>query len=169
MNAVIGAIARLNVAVGHVVRWGLVVMVVLGSANAILRYASRELGTNLSSNGLVEAQWYLFAAVFLLAAPYTLYNNRHVRVDVLYGRLSARNQALVDLAGTVLFLMPFSVFAVVSAWPAVEQSFMIGEMSPDPGGLPRGPVKALVPLAFSLLALQGLVQLRDAWRRVREA
>ncbi|MEM6926537.1 MAG: TRAP transporter small permease subunit [Myxococcota bacterium] len=167
MRRVIDVISAANVAVGHIVRWLLVVMVVVGSANAGLRYASRYLGTNLSSNGLVELQWYLFAAVFLLAAPYTLQRNRHVRVDVIYGRLSPRAQAGIDLAGSLLFLVPFSVFGVLSAWPAVSQSISIGEMSPDPGGLPRYPVKALVPFAFALLALQGLVQIRDAIERLQ--
>ncbi len=167
MNRVIDAIARINVGVGQVVRWLLVVMVVVGSATAVLRYTSRFLSTNLSSNALSELQWYLFAAVFLLAAPYTLHHDRHVRVDVFYGRLSGRARAAIDLVGTVLFLIPFSVFAVVTAWEPVSQSFTIGEMSPNPGGLPRYPVKALVPVAFVLLGLQGLVQIRDAWRRLR--
>ncbi|MEN0061881.1 MAG: TRAP transporter small permease subunit [Myxococcota bacterium] len=168
MHRLIDGITHWNVGVGHVVRWLLVIMVGIGSANAILRYASTSLGANLSSNGLIELQWYLFAAVFLLGAPYTLIRNRHVRVDVFYGRLSGRQQAWVDLGGTLGFLLPFSIFGVVTSWPLVRQSFAIGEMSPDPGGLLRWPVKALVPLAFALLALQSLAQLRDAVRRIRE-
>ena len=150
---------RAHTALGHAVRWLVLVMVLIGAFNAVARYAGRFVGTNLSSNGFLEAQWYLFAAVFLLAAPYTLVQNRHVRVDVLYGRLSPRAQAAIDLAGTVLFLLPFCVAGVVLAWPSVANSWATQEMSSDPGGLPRFPVKTLVPIAFSLLGLQGLAMI----------
>lgn len=165
----IDGIARLNVRIGQAARWLLVAMVGIGVANVALRYAGRFVGVNLTSTALFEAQWYLAAAVFLLVAPYALHHDRHVRVDVAYSRLSNRAKAVVDGVGTGLFLLPFSVFAIVSAWPSVRMSIEGGEVSPDPGGLLRAPVKALVPIAFALLALQGLVQLRDAVRRYREA
>jgi len=169
MRRVFEAITGLNVSVGHVVRWFLVVMVGVGTVNALLRYASKLMQQNLSSNGLAELQWYLFAAVFLLGAPYTLHRDKHVRVDVLYGRLSERGRAVIDLAGSVLFLVPFCVFGLVVSWPEVVESFRIGEVSTDPGGLTRWPVQALVPISFGLLALQGLVQIRDAAGRLRGA
>lgn len=150
---------RVHTALGHGVRWLVLAMVLIGAFNAVARYAGRYVGVNLSSNALLEAQWYLFAAVFLLAAPYTLAAGRHVRVDVLYGRLSPRARAGIDLAGTVLFLLPFCVFGVWVSGPSVLNSWSILEQSPDPGGLPRFPVKTLLPVALVLLGLQGLAQI----------
>jgi len=153
-----GAIDALNTAIGHAVRWGVLGMVLVGAFNAIARYSGRFVGVNLSSNALIEAQWYLFAAVFLLATPYALVLDRHVRVDVLHSRLSNRGRAAIDLAGTAVFLLPLCVFAVVISLPSVRASWAVWEQSPDPGGLPRYPVKTLVPVAFALLFLQGLAQ-----------
>ena len=143
-------------ALGHAVRWLLLAMVLIGAFNAVARYAGRYVGVNLSSNAFLEAQWYLFAAVFLLAAPYTLLEDRHVRVDVLYGRLGPRARAAIDLAGTLLFLVPFCAIGVWLSYNPVANSWAIWEMSPDPGGLPRYPVKSLLPVGLALLGLQGL-------------
>lgn len=160
---VIGRLARgadrLNAALGRGASWLLLAMTLLGAANAVARYAGRWAGVNLSSNALLEAQWYLFAAVFLLAAPATLGANQHVRIDLVYARCSPRAQAAIDVLGTVLFLLPFCAFGAVTAWPAVRDSWAILEQSSDPGGLPRYPVKTLVPVAFVLLGLQGLAML----------
>ncbi len=157
-------IDRLSARVGHAVRWLVLLMVLVGAFNAVARYSGRFVGVNLSSNALLEAQWYLFAAVFLLAAPYALVVDRHVRVDVLYGRLTARGRAWVDLVGTLVFLVPFCLFGLYVTVPSVANSWAIWEQSSDPGGLPRYPVKTLVPLALALLLLQGLA---EAGKRVR--
>jgi TRAP-type mannitol/chloroaromatic compound transport system permease small subunit len=162
------AVERLNEVVGRAASWLLLLMVALGALNAVARYGGRWAGVNLSSNALLEAQWYLFAAVFLLAAPATLAADRHVRVDVLYGRLTPRGQAAIDVAGTLLFLLPLCAFAVAASWPSVRDSWAILEQSSDPGGLPRYPVKTLVPVAFTLLALQGLAQLPPRIAALRE-
>lgn len=151
-------IDRFHTALGHAVRWLVLLMVLIGAFNAVARYAGRFVGVNLSSNAFLEAQWYLFAAVFLLAAPYTLVADRHVRVDVLYGRLSPRARAGIDLAGTLLFLIPFCAAGVWLAWPSVSNSWAVFEQSSDPGGLPRYPVKTLLPVALALLVLQGVAQ-----------
>jgi TRAP-type mannitol/chloroaromatic compound transport system permease small subunit len=156
MDALVRGVTRFNEALGRASSWMLLGMVALGAFNALARYSGRWVGVNLSSNALLEAQWYLFAAVFLLAAPATLAADRHVRVDVLYGRSSARTRAGIDLAGTVLFLLPLCVFGIVASLPSVVDSWSILEQSPDPGGLPRFPVKTLLPVALGLLALQGL-------------
>jgi TRAP-type mannitol/chloroaromatic compound transport system permease small subunit len=140
---------------GRTVAWLVLLMVGLGAYNAVARHLSRVAGMELSSNGLLEAQWYLFSAVFLLGASATLKHDEHVRVDVLFGRLSPKGRAWVDLLGLLLLLLPFCVFAVVYSLPGVLESWSIREQSPDPGGLPRYPLKALLPLAFTLLALQG--------------
>ena len=153
------AIDRLNERVGRVVCWLTLLMVLVSALNAVFRYVDRFSGLRLSSNTYIELQWYMFAAVFLLAAAYTLRHDAHVRVDVFYGRLSNRGRAWVNLAGTVLFLIPFCMLMIATSWPFVVDSWGRLEDSPDPGGLPRYPIKAIIPIAFALLLLQGLALL----------
>jgi len=130
-------------------------MVLLAAANAVARYQSRFTGVNLSSNAFIEAQWYLFAMLFLLGGGYALKHGAHVRVDVLYGRLGPRGRAWINLVGDLIFLIPFCLFMLRFTWPMVVSSWEVMEQSPDPGGLPRYPIKTLIPLAFVLLLLQG--------------
>ena len=153
------AIDRLNDLFGKGVAWLCLLMVLVGAYNAVVRYLGRFIGQNLSSNGYIELQWYLFSAVFLLGAAYTLRHNAHVRVDVIYGRLSRRARAGVDLAGTLVLLLPFVGVVLWLSVPSVSESFRIREMSPDPGGLPRYPLKGLLLVSFGLLVLQGLAQM----------
>ena len=162
-----GWIDRLSRGVGHLASWLTLSMILLGAFNATARYLGKWTGLHLSANAWTEGQWYLFAMVFLLGAAATLEQDRHVRVDVLYGRLGPRGQALVDLLGTLLFLLPFCIFALVVSWPAVSSSWAIREGSPDPGGLPRYPIKALILVAFALLGLQGISQAIRALARLR--
>ena len=147
-------IDALNDRVGRAVAWLVLVAVLVSSGNALFRYAF-----NLSSNAWLEIQWYLFAAVFLLAAGYTLKHDEHVRIDVVSGRLSPRARAWIDVFGTVFFLMPMAVLILYLSWPMFMQSYAGGEISSDAGGLVRWPVKILIPLGFALLALQGVSQL----------
>ena len=149
-------IDRASQSFGRGLAWLSVVMVLIGAFNALARYGGRAVGINLSSNGLLEAQWYLFALIFLLGAAPTLAANRHVRVDVYYGRLSPRRKAWIDLLGCVFLLLPFCIFALVTSLPFVESSWSVWELSPDPGGLARWPIKTAIPLAFGLLVIQGL-------------
>ncbi len=149
----------LNDRIGAVIRWLTLAMVLVGAATATLRYVSRGLGWSLNLTPPTEIQWYLFSLIFLLGAAYGLRHDVHVRVDVLYERLPARARAWIDLAGTVLFLIPFSLAMLYVSWPAVRNSIQIREMSPDPGGLPRWPIKAVIVVSFVLLALQGLAQI----------
>lgn len=153
------AIDRLSAAVGRLVAWLVLLMVVVGSFNAIARYLGRYVGTNLSSNAWIELQWYLFSLVFLLGASWALATDQHVRVDVLYGRLSDRGKAWIDVVGAVVFLLPFCGFALWVSVPAVINSWAVWEQSPDPGGLPRYPIKTAIPVAFVLLFAQGVSQL----------
>ena len=143
---------------GRLLYWLTLVMVLIGSYNAVVRYLGRYTGTSLSSNAYIELQWYLFSIVFLLGAAYTLKHNAHVRVDVFYGRLSTRGRAIIDLAGTLLFLIPFCIAMIWLSWSSVASSWAIMEVSPDPGGLPRYPIKTVIPVAFGLLLLQGLAE-----------
>lgn len=149
-------IDALNRTVGRAVAWLTFAMVLLGAYNAVARYFDRAVGGGLSSNAYVELQWYLFSLVFLLGAPYALRADAHVRVDVLYGRLGPRGKAWIDLVGGLLFLIPFCVFALVVSWPTVRDSWAVREVSPDPGGLARYPIKAAVLVAFALILLQGV-------------
>lgn len=161
------AIDRVSARVGRATGWLVLVMVLVGALGAVLRYAGRPLGLHLALNAFSEAQWYLFSAVFLLGAAWALAEDAHVRVDVLYGRLTPRHRALIDLAGTVLFLLPFCALMLWATWPAVTASWAVREVSPDPGGLPRWPIKALVPVAFVLLFVQGLSQAIKATAALR--
>ncbi|MEM7307113.1 MAG: TRAP transporter small permease subunit [Planctomycetota bacterium] len=150
------AIDRLNDRLGRLVAWLALAMILVGAFNAVARYLGRFTGRDLSSNTYVELQWYLFSLVFLLGAAYTLRRDQHVRVDVLYGRLSRRTKAWIDLVGTVVFLLPFCVFVLWVAWPYVMNSVEVREGSPDPEGLPRYPIKAAILVSFVLLLLQGV-------------
>ncbi len=149
-------IDALNRQIARVMGWALFAMVLVGAYNAIARSLEKELGLALSSNAYIEAQWYLFSLVFLLGAPYALRSNAHVRVDVLYGEHPERGKAWTDLLGGVLFLIPFCAFAIWISWDFVSNSIEVRELSPDPGGLPRWPLKLVVPIAFGLLGLQGI-------------
>lgn len=162
--AFVRAVDALSEWTGRAVVWLVGVMVLVGAGNAVLRYVGRWTGAHFSSNAWVELQWYLFSVVFLMGASYALRHDAHVRVDVFYGRLSPRGRAWIDLGGTVLFLVPFSVFMLVASWPSVAASWRVREGSPDPGGLARWPIKAVVLLAFALLLLQGIA---EAVKRVR--
>lgn len=140
---------------GRVLYWLTLAMVGLGAFNAVARYLDKYTGLGLSSNTWLEGQWYLFSLVFLLGAAYTLRRDEHVRVDVLYGRLSTRGKAWIDLLGTVLFLVPFCGLVLYMSWDFVVNSWATWEQSSDPGGLPRYPIKTIVPLALALVLLQG--------------
>jgi TRAP-type mannitol/chloroaromatic compound transport system permease small subunit len=149
----------LNDHIGIAIRWLVLVMVLIGAVSAVARYFSRDLGLSLNLTPATEAQWYLFSVVFLLGSAYALRHGVHVRVDVLYERLSKRTQAWIDLVGTTLLLIPFSVLMLWVSFPAVMNSWQIRETSPDPGGLPRYPIKALILVSFALLLLQALSQI----------
>ena len=152
------AVDGLNDRIGSTIRWLALVMVLVGAFNAIARYMTRYTGFALSSNAYLDLQWYFFSLIFLLGAAYGLNHDVHVRVDVLYSRLSEKTRAAIDLAGTVLFLLPFSLLMLWVSWPPVRNSWAIREASPDPGGLPRYPIKAVILISFALLVLQGLSQ-----------
>ena len=151
-------IDRVNAAIGKATCGLMIALVGLGAMTAVLRYVGRPLGVSLTSNAFLEGQWYLFSAVFLLGAAWTLRENAHVRVDVLYGRLGPRGTAWTDLLGALLFLLPFCALMLWATGPSVAESWAVREVSPDPGGLPRYPIKALVPVAFVLLFLQGIAE-----------
>ena len=131
--------------------WLVLLCCVVSAGNALSRY-----GLNLSSNAWLEIQWYMFSAMFMLGTSYTLCRNEHVRVDVIYARLSTRAQIWIDLIGGILFLLPAAVILAWLSWPVFYNSWAHGEMSSNVGGLIRWPVKIFLPLGFGLLVLQGL-------------
>jgi TRAP-type mannitol/chloroaromatic compound transport system permease small subunit len=139
--------------VGRLVVWLVLVATLISAGNALTRYLLGE-----SSNAWLEIQWYLFGAMFLLAAGYTLKHNGHVRIDIVYNRLGPRGQAWIDLVGGLLFLLPMAGLLAWLAWPMFHEAWITHEMSPDAGGLVRWPVKLLLPLGFGLLALQGVAE-----------
>lgn len=138
----------------------------VGFYNVLMRYIGRFTGVQLSSNLWIETQWYLFTLIFILMFPYILKHNVNVRVDFLYARWSVRRQALVDLLGTLLILIPFCILALYIGWPWVlkswgqlpDGSFGAWEVSPDPHGLPRAPIKSMLVVGFTLLLLQAVAQ-----------
>ncbi len=140
--------------IGIAVSWALLVAVAICTANALARYT-----LHVGSNAWLEIQWYLFAAVFLLAAAHTLRRNEHVRIDILSSRLSLRTRAWIDIAGLLLFLLPMCYIIVVFSVPYVQASFAAREMSANAGGLIIWPVKLLIPVSFLLLACQGVSEL----------
>jgi TRAP-type mannitol/chloroaromatic compound transport system permease small subunit len=154
-----GLADRLNDLIGVSIRWLTLTMVIVGAMSALLRYFSRGWGLSLNLTPWIELQWYMFSVVFLLGAAYGLRHDVHVRVDILYSRLSERGKAWLDLAGTLLFLVPFSILMLWVSYPAVMRSWSVREVSPDPGGLVRYPVKALILASFVLLLLQAFSQM----------
>ncbi|WP_144636717.1 TRAP transporter small permease subunit [Bordetella genomosp. 13] len=157
MNALL-ALSRLidaiNTAVGRAVTWLTLIVVLVSAGNAVVRKVF-----NTSSNAWLELQWYLFGALFLLAAGYTLLRNEHVRVDVLASRLSRRAQIYIEIFGVVFFLMPACLLILWLSWPMFMDSYLTNEQSSNPGGLVRWPVKLLIPVGFALLVLAGLSHL----------
>ncbi len=157
MNFLMGLsrlVDKLNTAVGKTVMWGVLVSVLISSVNATIRYS-----LNASSNAWLEAQWYLFSAVFLLCSGYTLLRNEHIRIDVVSSHLPRLAQIWIDILGTIFFLLPMAILIMVLSWPMVTDAFLSGEMSSNTGGLIRWPVRLLVPMGFFLLVLQGFSEL----------
>ena len=148
------AIDRLNEFIGRWVAWLGLAAVVICAAAATARYA-----LNIGSNAWLEIQWYLNAAVWLLVAGYTLKRHEHVNIDVLAGRLSLRVQTWIHILGGIFMLLPATIIIAWYSWPSLVNSYDIQEYSSDPGGLIRWPVRLLIPLAFWLLALQGVSEI----------
>jgi len=148
------AVDALSERVGRTVYWLVLVAVVISAVNAIVRKVF-----NWSSNSLLEIQWYLFSAVFLLCAGYTLLRNEHVRIDVIAGRLSKRKQIWIDILGTIFFLMPMSILIMYLSWFTFLNAYRSNEVSTNAGGLILWPARILVPIGFALLILQGFSEL----------
>lgn len=147
-------IDAVNDRLGVLANWMVLAACLISAGNAMSRYAY-----DLSSNAWLEVQWYLFAAIVMFGASYTLRMNEHVRVDILYVHLSERGKEWLDLIGTAVFLVPSMLVIAWYSWPFFMQSYAIDEMSGNAGGLLRYPVKFLVPLGFTLVGLQGISEI----------
>jgi TRAP-type mannitol/chloroaromatic compound transport system permease small subunit len=148
------AIDSLNEFIGRWLAWLVLAAVLISAANATVRKVF-----DTSSNAFLEIQWYLFAAVFLMAAGYTLLRQEHVKIDVVLHRFSRRTQIKVEIFGMVAFLLPFVIAIIYLVWPLAIGAYFSGEMSSNAGGLIRWPVYAMVPLGFGLLGLQAISEL----------
>lgn len=145
------AIDKITDKTGKYISWLTTILVLLVCYDVAARYIFK-----FSSVAVQELEWHIFAAIFLLGASYTLKTNQHVRVDLVYSRLTPKKQAFIDLAGTLVFLIPFCIIIIISSENFVINSFIMGESSPDPGGLPaRYIIKAILPISFFLLLIQG--------------
>ncbi|ULX54861.1 sugar transporter [Cupriavidus taiwanensis] len=147
-------IDAVNAFIGQWAKWLVLLAVLVCAGNAIIRYSF-----SISSNAWLELQWYMFAGVFLLGAPYTLRRDEHVRIDVVAGRFSERTQVWIDIFGILFFLLPISVIILWLSIPYFWLSYAGHEMSGNAGGLIRWPAKFLIVAGFALMILQGLSEL----------
>jgi TRAP-type mannitol/chloroaromatic compound transport system permease small subunit len=148
------SIDRFSEFIGRWLAWLVLLAVLISAANAIVRKAF-----NVSSNAYLEIQWYLFAAVFLLAAGYTMLRQGHVKIDVVAGRFSKRTQIWIEVIGLVFFVFPLVWTVIHLSLPLVIRAYVMNEYSSNAGGLIRWPVFALLPLGFLLLGLQAISEL----------
>ena len=152
LKSFVRLVDNLNERVGIFISWLSTVLVLVVCYDVFTRYFLKK-----SSVAVQEMEWHLFAVIFLIGAAYTLKHDRHVRVDVLYMKFSPRVQAWINFFGSMIFLIPFCLLGIWSAKIFVINSFIIKESSPDPGGLPgRYLLKAVIPIGFLLLLLQGI-------------
>ena len=148
------AIDGLNARFGVIANWLVLAACLISAGNAFSRYLF-----NVSSNGWLEIQWYMFGGMVLLGAPYTLKMNEHVRVDLIFGLVSDRARLWIDIIGGFLFLLPICAILTYFTWPWFVDSWISNEASSNAGGLIRWPVKLLLPLGFALMALQGISEI----------
>lgn len=166
------AIEHISDAAGWVSKWAVLGVFTVGIVNVTLRYAGRWTSQNLSSNRWLETQWYLFGIIFLFGFPYILKTQVNPRVDFWYTNFSLKRKALIDFVGHLLFLLPFTWLAMRILWDPLLTSWgrtatgwngwqfwETWEQSPDPGGLPRAPIKSAILLGFVLLFLQTIAEL----------
>ncbi|MBV8503844.1 MAG: TRAP transporter small permease subunit [Paucibacter sp.] len=153
-------IDRINNGFGVIAAVAALASCFISAGNALVRY-----GMDISSNAFLEIQWYLFAACVMLGAGQVLRLNEHVRVDLVYGRISARAKAWVDLLGILFFLLPVMLYCGWLSWDFFVDKFASGEVSSSAGGLIRWPAALMLPLGFALVSLQGVAELikRAAW------
>ncbi|WP_320675789.1 TRAP transporter small permease subunit [Prochlorococcus sp. MIT 1300] len=160
-------IDNINKAAAKVAQLAVLLMLSLGLWNVVGRYLGVAIGNNLSSNGLIEGQWYFFDLIFLLGMGWTLQRQGHVRVDVLQSYWGGRQRERNELFGTLFLLLPFAIAVMALSIEPALLSIAINEASPDPNGLPRYLVKVFIPLGFFLLVLQGIAEAIRSYTKVQ--
>lgn len=148
------AVDWVNEQFGKFGAWAVFIAAMICAGNAFVRY-----GLDMSSNGWLEIQWYMFAVTVMLGAPYVLKVNEHVRVDLIYGKLKGNLPVYVDLFGLIFFLLPVMLMLLYTSWPFFMRAFVSGEMSQNAGGLVRWPAILTLPLGFTLMIFQGLSEI----------
>ncbi len=155
MKTIIHHIDRINETVGRVVAWFNIALIILVCFDVTRRYLFKD-----SAAWIMELEWHIFAMIFLLSAGFTLKHDKHVRVDLFYEKFSEREKAWINVFGGIIFLLPWCIIVIYTGYDYAQSAFVIGESSPDPGGLPgRYVIKAAIPLGFLLLFLQGLAMI----------
>lgn len=165
----------LSEALGRVAMYLVILLIVIGFGNVVLRYVGRAIGVRLTSNMIIELQWYMYSVVFLVGFAYILKYNINVRVDFWFGKQSQRRKALIDLLGHAIGLIPFTVIALLVTYNPILASWGRRpngtwgpwEVSPDPSGLPRAPIKTMILVAFITLLLQAvaeIIKLQNVYR-----
>ncbi len=144
---------------GWISKWMVIPTVVMGFVNVLLRYIGRFVGVRLTNNGLIEAQWYLYSLIFLFGFAYILKHQINVRVDFWFSKLPKKRKAWIDFIGNLIGLIPFAIMGLWLSIPQVITSWQLNEQSPDPSGLPRAPIKTMIPVAFALLLIQAIAEM----------
>lgn len=140
--------------IGVLVAWLTTALVLNVFYDVVMRYVFHH-----GNIAIQELEWHIFSVIFLIGAAYTLKEDGHVRVDILYTKFSAKQKAWVDFICTFIFLIPFCIIVIYASLNFVESSWAVREISPDPGGLPgRYILKAMIPAGFVLLIIQGISQ-----------
>lgn len=167
LQAYVRGIDRLTEFLGNLSMYIVIVLLVIGFANVVLRYVGRFVGVRLTSNAVIELQWYLYSLVFFFGFAYILKHNINVRVDFWFGKQSQKRKALIDLIGHAIALFPFTIIAlwvtvnpVLTSWGRRPNgTWGMWEVSPDPSGLPRAPIKTMILVAFVTLLLQAIAEI----------
>jgi len=150
----VNAMDWISTRLGHIASWAVLISALVSAGNAFVRY-----GIDWSSNSLLEIQWYMFAWVVMVGAPYALKVNEHVRVDLIYGKLKGNGPVYVDIFGLVLFLLPIMGYLFWLSFPYFYNTLATGEMSQNAGGLIRWPATLAMPVGFAMVWLQGVAEL----------
>jgi TRAP-type mannitol/chloroaromatic compound transport system permease small subunit len=167
LKAYVTIIDRFTEFLGSISLYLVIATVTVGFANVVLRYLGRFTSQRLTSNLLIELQWYLYSLIFFFGFAYILKNNINVRVDFWFGRQSVRRKAWIDFIGHLIALIPFCIIGIIVTWNPVLSSWGLRpngtwglwELSPDPSGLPRAPIKTFIILAFVSLLFQASVEI----------
>ncbi len=153
---------------GLLSKWVVIPTVGVGFVNVILRYVGQLTSTRITNNAWFEAQWYLYSLIFLFGFAYILRHQINVRVDFWFANQPLKRKAWIDLVGHLISLVPFAIMGVLVSVPQVITSWELNEQSPDPSGLPRAPIKTMIPIAFALLLIQAIAEVIRVFAVIRD-